>query len=379
MFHENALSAIRAPGRVRPILFALVTLVSFLSSAFYATQWALAKPDAPSYYPHRPHVPHRARPKYSLLQHWLDTAPLTHSVNITQMLLDSPGRWGMFQEPIPELLEAAPPETHTCEDHSGFGPMLFLGIFSIAKEYHQRAVIRALQTPLLPPSERVVMKFILGRSPDEKLQKMAETEAEMYEDMVFLDIEENMNGGKTYAYFKWVAGMPEGERPRFTLKSDSDTFLVLPAVLHTLAHVSCAQLVYWGTSWGSCLSCYPFYHRGMGYGLSWPLVAWLGSASLPEWATQGIEDMRTGAWLANLPPVGRGQAGQPEPLTVVDMYYHAGNWDGTTIPWDRDTVALHSMKQPENYVRVASLLKQMWKEQWKEWRWPPEGMVQLPV
>ncbi|KZT59388.1 glycosyltransferase family 31 protein [Calocera cornea HHB12733] len=288
------------------------------------------------------------------------------------MLADYPGKWDMFQEPIPELLNARPPQTHPCKDSTNFGPMLFVGVLSVAKEYHQRAVIRALQTLPSPPSEEVVMKFILGRSRDEKLQRMAETEAELYGDVVFLDIEENMNEGKTYAYFKWVSGMPVGERPRFVMKADSDTFLVLPNVLHTFSHLSCSDSVYWGTSWGSCLdTCYPFYHRGMAYGLSWPLVAWLGSADLPSWATWGMEDARTGAWLGSLP---KGE----ETLKVVDLYVHAGDWDGETIPWDRNTVALHAMKRPEHWTRVASALRDIWEKEGREWRWPLEDMAREP-
>ncbi|KZO96769.1 glycosyltransferase family 31 protein [Calocera viscosa TUFC12733] len=334
----------------RLILLALLALLLLLSSTFYVAHWRWRLK-------HSHHYPYR--------DHWLDVLPLTREVNITDMLASSPGQWDMFQELVPELLHAPLPQTHVCEDSARFGPILFVGVFSIAKEYEQRAVVRALQTLQSPPSEKVVMRFILGRSPNQKLQKLAENEAEMYGDIVFLDIEENMDDGKTYAYFKWVSGLPVGEQPRFVLKADSDTFLVLPAVLDTLSHLSCSQLVYWGTSWGSCLNtCYPFYQRGMAYGLSWPLVAWLGSANLPSWATIGMEDVRTGAWFGSLPR----EAGT---LMVVDLYYHAGNWDGITIPWDRDTVALHSMKQPEHWARVASKLREIWEENGREWRWPP--------
>jgi len=214
----------------------------------------------------------------------------------------------------------------------------------------------------------VVMKFILGRNPDQRLQTLAEREAEVHGDMVFLSIEENMNDGKTYEYFKWASKMKAGDQPRFVMKTDSDTFLVLPNVLHTLSYVSCSDLIYWGTSWGSCLStCTPYYARGLSYGLSWPLVAWLGNADIPDWATKGWEDARTGAWFANLAP----DAG---PMTVVDLGGHAGDWNGTTIPWDRDTVALHSMKTPEHWARVASAIRNIWESEGKAWRWPPEGM-----
>jgi len=296
---------------------------------------------------------------------WLDVAPLMREVNITQMLLDSPGQWDMFQEPTPELYNAPLPQTHACEDSASFGPMLFVGVFSVAGEYRQRAVVRALQTCPSPPSEKVVMKFILGRNPDANLQRRAELEQEMYGDLVFLDCVENMNDGKTYEYFKWVARLPVGERPRFTLKSDSDTFLILPNVLHTLSSLSCSNLHYWGTSWGACLStCYPYYHRGLAYGLSWPLVAWLASAKLEQWQTVWMEDARTGSWLRNLPPEAGG-------LGVTDLGTRAGDWDGLTIPWNTETVALHAMKTPGHYAKAAGAIMRIWEEEGREWRWPP--------
>ncbi|KZT59387.1 hypothetical protein CALCODRAFT_493724, partial [Calocera cornea HHB12733] len=84
--------------------------------------------------------------------------------------------------------------------------------------------------------------------------------------------------------------------------------------------------------------------------------------------TGGTEDVRTGSWLANLPP-------NASPLTVVDLFVHAGDWGGETIPWNMDTVALHGMKRPEDWVRASSALWEIWDKEGKEWRWPPEGMV----
>jgi len=223
----------------------------------------------------------------------------------------------------------------------------------------------------LPPNgggNDLVMRFILGRSRNETMQREAEAEAALEGDMVFLDMEENMNEGKTYTYFKWVAdSMAEGQRPRFVMKADSDTFLVLPNVLHTFASLSCSDLVYWGTSWGSCSHCFPIYMRGMAYGLSWPLVSWLAhpTSPLPYSNIDGMEDARTGSWLLSLPP-------HPSPpLKVVDMHVHMGDWDGLTIPTDINTVALHAMKKPGHWVEIASHILQIWHDAGREWAYRP--------
>ncbi|EJU02949.1 hypothetical protein DACRYDRAFT_115252 [Dacryopinax primogenitus] len=359
--------------RTRLLLVGIAAVLVLLWSTFYLFNWRKPPPwkwppPYPNYYPHTPYRPQKPIPKYPRSNvPWLDTLSLTREVNISAMLASQPGKWDMFLDPIPELLYAPPPRTHRCEDNAEFGPMLFVGVFTIAAEHKQRAVIRALQTLQSPPSEQVVMKFILGRSPDASLQSMAETEAEMYGDIVFLDIQENMNEGKTYVYWKWVSKLPVGQQPRFALKADSDTFLILPNVLHSLAPVPCSLPVYWGTSWGSCIeTCYPLYCRGLSYGMSWPLISWLGQADLPQWATEGMEDARTGAWFGNLP---QGE----ESLMLVDLYTHAGDWDGTTITYDTDIVALHAMKNPQLYARVAAAMLQVWETAGREWRWPPEG------
>ncbi|KZT59386.1 glycosyltransferase family 31 protein [Calocera cornea HHB12733] len=191
------------------LIVAAVTLILWYGGS--VAEWRIA-PDRLSAHSPRPH---RDPPRYR--EPWLDTAALTSHRNISQMLVDNPDKWYMFQEPVPELLNAPSPETHECVDDASFGPMLFIGVFTVATEQQQRAVIRALQTLPSPPSEKVVMKFILGKSPDQKLQRRAEAEAKTYKDMIFLNTEENMNDGKTYAFFKWVSKRPVGRRPRFVL------------------------------------------------------------------------------------------------------------------------------------------------------------------
>lgn len=43
----------------------------------------------------------------------------------------------------------------------------------------------------------------------------------MYNDIVLLDDEENMNNGKTTIFYQWLAKRP-GPRPHFAFKADDD-------------------------------------------------------------------------------------------------------------------------------------------------------------
>lgn len=142
------------------------------------------------------------------------------------------------------------------------------------------------------------------------------------------DLEDNITEGKTYHYFRWLAQKRSDNRPpRFAMsewrasvvqcinttlllpnrppssartETDDDTFHVIPNLLSLLAPLSCQTSLYIGTSWG-CAQDFPFHFGGLGYALSWPLVAWLGGGEeLREEDTWGNEDARLGAYLMSL-------------------------------------------------------------------------------
>jgi len=147
------------------------------------------------------------------------------------------------------------------------------------------------------------------------------------------------------------------------MKADQDTLLILPNVLASFSALSCSQNTYWGTHWGSCNDCYPLYMRGLAYALSWPLVAWLGSAQLGANDTSGIEDIRTAGWFTSLPP--------GEMVGIVDLGRRMGDWYGGTIPHDVHTVALHALKTPEFWIEIAQEMVGIWKTAGWEYTWPP--------
>ncbi|KZO98768.1 glycosyltransferase family 31 protein [Calocera viscosa TUFC12733] len=321
------------------------------------------EPPAPS--PEPVLVPEQPPPP-PVVYPWLPN-PTQAPLNFPQAVLSPPGpKPYMHNTSIPALTALPGPAAYPCVDDDVFGPLLLVGVFSTAGEWEQRAVLRALQARgMNTRSPRVEFKFILGRenATQVKATRAVRLEQEAYGDVVLLDTDENMDDGKTFAFFRWAAQLREGDRPRFVMKADSDTFLVLPNVLASFSTLTCAQNVYWGTFWGSCGACYPLYMRGLAYALSWPLVAWLGKAQLGWNDTAGIEDIRTAGWFTSLP--------REEVVQVVDWKRHMGDWYGGTIPHDVHTVALHAMKSPAHWLEVAQEITGIWKREGWEYTWPP--------
>lgn len=116
----------------------------------------------------------------------------------------------------------------------------------------------------------------------------------------------------------------------------TQTYLVMPNVVRTLQSLNCKKNVYWGTSAGSS-GHFRQYFRGLGYGLSWPLVSWIGSANLPYAHKIKIEDARTGQWLRLLDPV-------LDPVQRIDYGWAMGDWN--QLNYTTETVALRKCLTP---------------------------------
>jgi len=163
---------------------------------------------------------------------------------------------------------------------------LFVGVFSTdsAAASERRHLIRnTYAAHTLPldlngnPTPNVVVKFILGKPRKANARRIA-LEKEIWNDLVILDIEENMNRGKTWEFFKWANEnasvpinlpksysrelrnhylkdadkgneIPEMEvgwkKADFVVKADDDAFLVLDELERHL-RIAPRELTYWG-------------------------------------------------------------------------------------------------------------------------------------
>jgi len=170
-----------------------------------------------------------------------------------------------------------------------------------------------------------------------------------------LPMVDNIDLGKTHEYFRWLAKEYAGEgrkkgRPRFVLKADDDTILVMPNIISAFKDLDCSKNVYWGTSAGRS-HYFGDYFRGLAYGMSWPLVSWIGNADMPPAHITKIEDARTGQWLRHLDPV-------TDPIHRIDMGWTMGDWNQLDVTVE--TVALHWCKLDEWVEEQHSRLLEIW-------------------
>ncbi|GBC00548.1 hypothetical protein RclHR1_00390002 [Rhizophagus clarus] len=105
---------------------------------------------------------------------------------------------------------------------------IFIGIWTVADKFEIRNLIRTLnkmqQTNLI--GDKVDFKFILGVPPEytPELKSQLTLENKTYGDLIMLDNIENMNHGKAYYYWKWVAGYSDMQYD-YVVKTDDDAFV----------------------------------------------------------------------------------------------------------------------------------------------------------
>ncbi|TFK57099.1 hypothetical protein OE88DRAFT_1619715 [Heliocybe sulcata] len=93
---------------------------------------------------------------------------------------------------------------------------VFIGVFSLDSSYERRMLVRsswashprsregALEGDGGNGTSRTIVRFILGQ-PSGRLERRIRLEMETYNDIIILPISENMNSGKTHAFFTWAS------------------------------------------------------------------------------------------------------------------------------------------------------------------------------
>ncbi|KWU46466.1 hypothetical protein RHOSPDRAFT_3142, partial [Rhodotorula sp. JG-1b] len=267
-----------------------------------------------------------------LRQPWVPTKPFT--------ILFSLLLFGCFAATLTTFLvnilssdREPPPWRQYCQEQRPFPHDLadslkpvnvFVGVFSVDAAADRRNAIRLTfgkhSKPIDPrtgrPAHNVQLKFVIGR-PRPKWAKRIALEMEMFNDLVVLDVEENMNQGKTFKYFTWAAenatvpvyysrkgesGMVDGvkqvgvgfKKADYVVKADDDAFIRLDELERHL-RVTPRENTYWG---------YLIRNRFMAgevYALSADLVNYIATYPRPKSWTIGKEDQRMAKWMRNHP------------------------------------------------------------------------------
>lgn len=226
---------------------------------------------------------------------------------------------------------------------------VFVGVFSIDSAYERRHLIRSTyathELPLDPhtgmPTSNVQVKFIIGKPRRAHARRVA-LEMETFNDLVVLDMDENMNRGKTHAFFQWAAenatmpflqpvdderqplaahlgdlgphGNSHGQtrqvlggtadeaqryqvmwkKADYVVKADDDAYIFLQELERHL-RVAPRQMTYWGyliRDWFMAGEC---------YALSSDLVQYVAHAGNVLHHIKGKEDKKVAQWI-NLHP-----------------------------------------------------------------------------
>ncbi|CAE6486243.1 unnamed protein product [Rhizoctonia solani] len=227
---------------------------------------------------------------------------------------------------------------------------LFIGVLSTAKGFQRRQLIRSTWASHpksrggvdgksdLDGTSRTVVRFVVG-APSPSVERKLRLENELYGDIVVLPIRENMNEGKTYAYFSWAyehalvppqnpssnatganpqtnfprhdpssGAFSDWVKPDYIVKTDEDSFVMLAElearlrVEHYKARMQAPTedpLVYWG------YLIKDYFMGGELYALSWPLVSFVATSETVKTMTIGYEDQQVAKWIGTHPHASR--------------------------------------------------------------------------
>lgn len=117
---------------------------------------------------------------------------------------------------------------------------------------------------------------------------------EAFGDIAILDMKENMNDGKTAAFFSWAEenATVNGVKAQYVAKADDDSFIILAELEHQLRALP-RQMAFWGYMIRN------EFLAGECYVLTSDLVAYV--AGIADKRVVGAEDVVTSSWIQSHP------------------------------------------------------------------------------
>ncbi|OZJ02861.1 hypothetical protein BZG36_04082 [Bifiguratus adelaidae] len=277
------------------------------------------------------------------------------------------GRW-VYVMNAPNMGVPVKWEYH-CKTHAPFNKTLYdhtprarilVGLLTKDSTFLRRQLIRSTYLQYQPPT--IIFRFILGRPQKEYLPLVAE-EMRLYGDVIVLDMEENMNEGKTLEYFKWVNrsyNQTNGEYARldYVVKADDDSMINLWNLERAL-RVLPRKGAYWGCKYSILNSDYvgKSFMGGECYGLSSDLVHWIATDPLPSAYPSGHEDSQVHRWLRwghqNATYIAENCYifDGPQANSVYSRPY--GKTPSSIPGQERETIVVHGLKTEEDFLEAG--------------------------
>lgn len=179
---------------------------------------------------------------------------------------------------------------------------MVLGVFSTAREREGRDALRQLWKGIDAVCEgcRIHPVFVLGKSLID-----ISSEVNSFDDIVMLEEQENMNDGKSFAWFEY--SQRNFANYTWIAKADMDTFLDMRSLCLALATTPQKES-YGGVIVNDFFRCGqyehclrgPPYFSGSFYFMSNDLITLLMQKGFARARKKGYEDLQTGLWVRNL-------------------------------------------------------------------------------
>ncbi|CAM0943621.1 unnamed protein product [Alopecurus aequalis] len=235
---------------------------------------------------------------------------------------------------------------------------LLIGILTTADFSERRHLLRmvyGLQLASPGLTAQIDVRFVFCRLSNDEQRVLVPLEILTHGDIIVLDAcRENMDGGKTHAFFTAVASLYADAPYDYVMKADDDVFFRLPELAASLGAMPREDAYY-----GATIPCaiggrnfkHGWYMSGMGYALSWDLVEWIVAAkNVTRGHTVGVEDRMTGEWLR------WGGKATNRFNAKPAMYDHP-----LSLPWTKcahelvpDTIAVHRLKDNPRWAQTLA-------------------------
>ncbi|GLT36061.1 hypothetical protein SLA2020_104660 [Shorea laevis] len=230
---------------------------------------------------------------------------------------------------------------------------ILIGILTLPDQYPHRHFLRMIYGTQSLVDAKVDVKFVFCNLTKEDQKVLVALEIMRFDDIIILNCTENMNKGKTYAYFSSLPALfnsTSDDRPyppyHYVMKSDDDTYIRLGSLVDSLRPLPREDLYYGYIS--PCQSMDPFvwYMSGMGYLVSWDITEWIRESDIPKKHMEGPKDMVFGNWLKE------GGRGKNRHNAKWSMYNYPDPPTRCTHELRPNTVGVHLLKNQDKWVRT---------------------------
>ncbi|KAH9323028.1 hypothetical protein KI387_017667, partial [Taxus chinensis] len=226
---------------------------------------------------------------------------------------------------------------------------ILFGILTKPDLYERRHFLRMVYGIQSTAHARVDVKFVFCNLTENDQRILVSLEIMMYNDIIILNCEENMDKGKTHTYFSSLPKM--GLHFDYVMKVDDDAYFRIDKLAESMK-----PLPRYDTYYGFVIPCdsmdpfgtHPFksYMSGMGYALSWDLVEWIEGSSVEKNKTEGPEGLMVGMWLDEGNKAKNRFNNKP---AMYDYPKANGKCSHDLIP---DTIAVHRLKGRKEWFDV---------------------------